>query len=184
MKKILVVVDMQNDFVGGALGSAQACAIVPAVAEKISCFDGERIYATFDTHFENYSDTLEGKKLPVAHCIKGTRGQGLHEKIEAALKEKNWRSIEKYTFGTFEIAEELKMDYPDEDFSFEVCGLCTDICVISNVLILRAAFPDAEITLDARCCAGVSKESHEAALTAMKCCQIDVIGEEEDVYHV
>lgn len=175
MIKILVVVDMQNDFVDGALGTAEAVKIVPEVAEKIRKFDGNEIFVTYDTHYENYSDTLEGKKLPVPHCIEGTKGHELNDSIKTALKGKNHIDIIKKTFGTFEIVETLKKRYPNEKIEAEIIGLCTDICVISNALILRAGYPDSLISVDAHCCAGVTPETHSAALATMKCCQIDVI---------
>ena len=171
MRNILVAVDLQNDFVDGALGTPEAQAIVENAAKKITSFEGE-IFVTYDTHFDSYMNTLEGKKLPVPHCIKGTKGHELNPVIAAALNGKNFTSVEKYTFGSFEIAEALE---GETELSFTLIGLCTDICVISNALILRAAFPDAVITVDASCCAGVSPATHEAALTTMKCCQIDVI---------
>ena len=171
MRNILVAVDLQNDFVDGVLGTPEAQAIVENAAKKISSFEGE-IFVTYDTHFDSYMNTLEGKKLPVPHCIKGTKGHELNPVIAAALNGKAFTSVEKSTFGSFEIAEALK---GETELSFTLIGLCTDICVISNALILRAAFPDAVITVDASCCAGVSPATHEAALTTMKCCQIDVI---------
>ena len=176
MKKILVVVDMQNDFVDGALGSKEAVAIVPNVAEKITDSDADEIFVTLDTHFENYPETLEGKKLPVAHCIDGTRGHELNAEIKKALLGKNYKEVKKTTFGSFDISKRLKESYPDEEFEFEFAGLCTDVCVVSNVIIMRAAFPDAKITVDSNCCAGITPETHKAALDTMKSCQIDVIG--------
>ena len=177
MKRILVVVDMQKDFVDGALGSKEAAAIVPNVAEKIRTFDGDGILVTYDTHYENYMDTMEGKKLPVPHCIKGTPGHRLTPAVENALEGKHPVSVEKKTFGSFDVPRILAETYPGEALDIEIVGLCTDICVVSNALILRAAYPNAKITVDARCCAGVSPATHHAALATMSCCQIDVIGE-------
>ena len=174
MKKILVVVDIQKDFVDGALGTAEACAIVDNAVKKIQNFDG-KIFVTFDTHFENYIDTAEGKKLPVPHCIKGTDGWKLNDKISAALFGKGCTAVEKLTFGSVELPKLIKEDAGDEDFSVELIGLCTDICVVSNALILKANFPEKEITVDSSCCAGVTPASHDAALTTMKMCQINVI---------
>ena len=174
MKKILVVVDMQNDFVDGALGSKEAAAIVPAAAKKISEFDGD-IFVTFDTHFENYMDTAEGKKLPVPHCIKGTDGWELNGEIMKALIGKKFMPVEKNTFGSVELPALIKEKVGDEEFSAEIIGLCTDICVVSNALIIKANFPEAPITVDAACCAGVTPEKHEAALETMRSCQIDVV---------
>ena len=174
MKKALIVVDMQKDFVDGALGSPAAAAIVPAVAEKIREFDGDTILVTLDTHDTNYPQTLEGQKLPISHCIKGTPGHALNQDVQMALDGKTYILVEKHTFGSFDVPKILTEKYPGETLELELLGLCTDICVISNALILRAAFPDAKITVAARCCAGVTEETHRAALAAMKCCQIDV----------
>lgn len=175
MKKILVIVDMQNDFIDGALGTKEALAAVPRVSKKIKSFDGDEIFVTLDTHYGNYADTLEGKKLPVPHCIEGSHGHRLNPVIKQALEGKDYTEIIKNTFGTFEIAEKLKRKYPGEEIEAEFMGLCTDICVISNALILRASYPDAKITVDASCCAGVTPETHRAALETMKSCQIDII---------
>ena len=172
MKRFLVVVDMQNDFVDGALGSAEACAIVPAAAEKIRGFEGQ-IFATFDTHFENYAETAEGRKLPVPHCIKGSSGWQLNADIAAALDEKGFTAVEKYTFGSVGLPGLIKEAAGDEEFSIELIGLCTDICVVSNALLLKASFPEAEIKVDGSCCAGVTPEKHEAALETMRSCQIE-----------
>ena len=172
--KLLVVVDMQNDFVDGALGSAEAEAIVPAVAEKISGFDGD-IFVTYDTHYENYLDTAEGRKLPVPHCIKGTEGWKLNESVMNALKGKKYVSLEKNAFGSFELPQLIDKAVCGEEFSVEVIGLCTDICVVSNALIIKAYFPEAPLQVDSSCCAGVTPERHSAALETMRSCQIDVI---------
>lgn len=174
MKKYLVVVDMQKDFVDGALGTKEACAIVPAAVEKIKGFDSE-IFATFDTHFDNYMETAEGKKLPVPHCIKGTDGWRLDKYIAAALAEKSFTQVEKYTFGSVKLPEMIKKAAGGDEFTVELIGLCTDICVISNALLLKASFPEAPIAVDARCCAGVTPEKHNAAIEIMKSCQIDII---------
>mgnify|MGYP003291713154 CR=1 FL=1 len=173
MKNFLVVVDMQKDFVDGALGTPEAQAIVDNVCRKILSFDGE-IILTFDTHGENYLETAEGRKLPVKHCVKGTDGFELDENIKAALKGRDYTSVEKPTFGSVLLPEVIKEKAQGEDFSVELVGLCTDICVVSNALLLKANFPEAEIAVDSECCAGVSPESHNAALLTMKCCQIDV----------
>lgn len=177
MKKILVVIDMQNDFVDGALGTKEAVLIVPNVAKKIREFDGDEIFVTYDTHYDNYMDTLEGKKLPVPHCIEGTPGHELFPAVLEALSGRDYRSLNKKTFGTFDIIKALSEKYPAEELSFEIIGLCTDICVVSNALIIRAEYPNASVTVDASCCAGVTPETHQAALTTMKMCQIDVINE-------
>lgn len=175
MKKILVVVDMQKDFVDGALGSKEAAAIVPAVYDIIRSFDGDDIFVTYDTHYSNYSETLEGQKLPVPHCIEGTPGHELDEHVRFALEGKEYTEIIKKTFGTFEIGEILRNRYPGEEIEAEFVGLCTDICVVSNILILRAFYPNSIIKVHAGACAGVSPETHQAALATMRCCQIDVI---------
>ena len=174
MKKILIVVDMQKDFVDGALGSREAVAIVPAVAKKISEFDGD-IFVTYDTHFGNYMDTAEGKKLPVPHCIKGTDGWELNAEVMKALAAKKFTPVEKKTFGSVDLPVLIKETVADEAFTVEIIGLCTDICVVSNTLIIKANFPEAPITVDAACCAGVTPEKHEAALETMRSCQIDVV---------
>ncbi len=173
MKEFLVVVDMQNDFVDGALGSAEAAAIVPAVAEKIKAFCGD-IFVTCDTHFENYMQTAEGRKLPVPHCIKGTYGWALNADVAAALAGKKYTPVEKLTFGSTALPHLIRAAAGPEDFSVELVGLCTDICVVSNALLLKAAFPEAPIAVDAACCAGVTPEKHAAALETMRSCQIDV----------
>jgi len=174
MKKFLIVVDMQKDFVDGALGSKEACAIVPAAVKKIKDFDGE-IFATFDTHFEDYMDTAEGKKLPVPHCIKGTDGWKLDKDIAAALEGRGYTPVEKNTFGSVKLPKLIKKAAGDEEFGIEVIGLCTDICVVSNVLMLKANYPEAAIAVDEKCCAGVTPEKHNAALETMRSCQIDII---------
>ncbi len=173
MKKFLVVVDMQKDFVDGALGTKEAQAIIPAVVKKIKEFDGD-IFATLDTHGEDYMDTPEGRKLPVPHCIKGTDGWKLDAKVEEALAGKKYTAVEKPTFGSVELPDMIREAAGDEELSIEVIGLCTDICVVSNVLLLKAAFYESPISVDSACCAGVTPEKHEAALETMRSCQIDV----------
>ncbi len=173
MKKFLVVVDMQKDFVDGALGTKEAQAIIPAVVKKIKEFDGD-IFATLDTHGEDYMDTPEGRKLPVPHCIKGTDGWKLDAKVEEALAGKKYTAVEKPTFGSVELPDMIREAAGDEELSVEVIGLCTDICVVSNVLLLKAAFYESPISVDSACCAGVTPEKHEAALETMRSCQIDV----------
>ncbi|MCR5781155.1 MAG: cysteine hydrolase [Clostridia bacterium] len=173
MKKILVVVDMQKDFVDGALGSEEAAAIVPAVVKKISGFDGG-IFVTYDTHYGNYMDTAEGKKLPVPHCIKGTDGWELNGDVAQALASKQYTAVEKNTFGSVDLPALIRDAVGDEEFTVEIIGLCTDICVVSNALIIRAFFPEAPVAVEAACCAGVTPEKHEAALETMRSCQIEV----------
>ena len=174
MKKILVVVDMQNDFIDGALGTAEAVAIVDAAAEKIKNFNGD-VFVTYDTHFDNYMDTQEGKKLPVPHCIKGTKGWELNSKIAAALKDKIYTPVEKLTFGSVDLPSLVKETIGDDSAEITLIGLCTDICVVSNALLLKANLLDAEIFVDSACCAGVTPATHNAALDTMRCCQINII---------
>ena len=174
MKKILVVVDMQNDFVDGALGTKEAVAIVDNVVRKINSFTGD-IFVTLDTHYENYMQTSEGKNLPVPHCIKGSDGWKLNPKVYAALENKAYRVVEKNTFGSLELAQIIAEKSEDKELEIELVGLCTDICVVSNALILKAAFPEAEISVCGDCCAGVSEESHKAALGTMSMCQIKIV---------
>lgn len=167
--KTLIVVDMQKDFIDGALGTAEAVEIVPRVIEKIKKYEDEGglIIFTRDTHAEEYLDTREGRFLPVKHCIRGTEG---HE-IPPEILRGHDLIIDKPTFGSVALVEYLK----GVDFSeIELIGLCTDICVVSNALLVKANFPEAEISVDSACCAGVTPESHTAALTTMKMCQITV----------
>ena len=174
MKNFLVVVDMQKDFVDGSLGTIEAQGIVRNVCEKIKGFEGE-IICTFDTHNENYLDTAEGKKLPVKHCIKGTEGFELDEDVKSALAGKDYTIVEKPTFGSVKLPEIIREKAQGEDFTVELIGLCTDICVVSNALLIKANFPEVEIYVDSACCAGVTVESHNAALETMRSCQINVI---------
>lgn len=165
MKKTLIVVDMQNDFIDGALGTKEAVAIVPNVKKKIQEYvvNGAEIIYTRDTHTEDYMNTNEGKNLPVPHCIKGTQGW----EIADGLYVENCKIVDKPTFGYIGWA-----DYQFEEV--ELIGLCTDICVVSNALMIKALFPEINVSVDASCCAGVTPQSHEAALTTMKMCQIKV----------
>ena len=174
MKKVLIVIDMQNDFVTGALGSAEAQAIVPNVADKIrNMGNKDIIILTRDTHYANYMDSLEGKYLPIEHCIIGTEGWQIIPEL-GELKANG--VINKDTFGYYEWPDIFE-DEGMENIEFELCGLCTDICVVSNALALRMFYPNAKITVDASCCAGVTPEKHKAALEVMKSCQIEVINE-------
>nr|WP_308000079.1 isochorismatase family cysteine hydrolase [uncultured Merdimonas sp.] len=175
--KILVVVDMQNDFIDGALGTREAVTIVPKVVEKIKSFEG-RILFTRDTHEADYLGTQEGKNLPVEHCIRGTKGWELAPEIEKLRTEE---PIDKPSFGSISLGTLLKAQ--DEDLkkqgepgieSITLIGLCTDICVISNAMILKAYLPEVPVIVDADCCAGVTPESHKNALEAMKVCQIKI----------
>ena len=166
--KYLIVVDMQNDFTTGSLGSAHAAAIIPNVVEKVKAFPGNVIF-TRDTHGDDYMQTQEGKKLPVVHCIKGSDGWQICDELKPYVD----HVVDKVTFGSVTLPHILsKQGAPIEEI--ELCGLCTDICVISNAMILKAAFPEVKITVDARCCAGVTLESHNTALNAMKAVQIEI----------
>ena len=172
MQNILIVVDMQNDFIDGALGTKEALEIVPRVVEKVKAFPGKILF-TRDTHEENYLDTQEGQKLPVPHCIKGTSGWEICPELEALRKE---NAVDKPTFGSVELGEKLRKMQEEEPIGcITLVGLCTDICVISNAMLVKAFLPEIRICVDASCCAGVTPESHETALRAMKMCHIDVI---------
>ena len=169
-KNILVVVDMQNDFIDGALGTKEAKMIVDNVESKIKGFDGEIIF-TRDTHYDNYMDTQEGSNLPVPHCIKGTKGWEIHHKLEA-LRTDDMKVFDKETFASVELGEYLK----DKDIeNITLIGLCTDICVISNALLIKGFLPEVKINVDEKCCSGVSVESHKNAIEAMKMCQINIL---------
>lgn len=174
MQKLLIVVDMQNDFIDGALGTKEAVAIVPNVKAKIENFEGTVLF-TRDTHFEDYMETQEGNNLPVPHCIKGTKGWEIRPELEAL---RTTEAIDKVTFGSSELPEklaELNAENPIESITF--VGLCTDICVISNVMVTKAFLPEVPVIVDAACCAGVSPETHKNALEAMKVCQVKVENE-------
>ena len=175
MQEILVVVDMQNDFVTGPLGTPEARTILPKVAEKVKNFPG-RVLFTRDTHEENYLESREGKVLPVPHCIRGTRGWEICPELETLRKEE---PVDKPTFGSTGLGEVLRAadQYGEKIGKITLVGVCTDICVISNALLLRAFLPEAEIAVDAACCAGVTPESHQTAFRAMKACQIAIENE-------
>ena len=175
-KNYLIVVDMQNDFVSGSLGTKEAQEIVPAVVDKVKNFEGDIVF-TMDTHSENYLDTQEGKLLPVKHCIKGTIGHNLIEELDKIAKINNYQIYEKPAFGSVALAENLKKQNEKEQIqSIEIIGLCTDICVISNALLIKAYLPEVTIMTDAALCAGVTPEKHKAALEVMGSCQIIVNG--------
>lgn len=174
MQEYLIVVDMQKDFIDGALGTAEAVAIVPRVAEKIRTFPGKVLF-TRDTHEEDYLSTQEGRLLPVPHCIRGTEGWQLDKALQPLCTA---APIDKPVFGSVELGERLRKAHQEEPISrITLIGLCTDICVISNAMICRAFLPEAEIVVDAACCAGVTPESHATALAAMKVCQVKVENE-------
>lgn len=168
--KYLIVIDMQNDFIDGALGTEEAARIVPAVIEKIKGFNGP-VLATRDTHGGDYLETKEGKALPVPHCIRDTQGWALHRDIAPLL---STTPFDKTAFGSWELCEYMRSlrQTPEE---IVLVGLCTDICVISNALMLKAALPDTTVTVDSACCAGVTPQSHQNALEAMRACQVNVV---------
>lgn len=171
MENLLLVIDMQNDFINGALGTKEAEKILPKVIDKIKNFKGKIIY-TRDTHGNDYLSTQEGKNLPVEHCIEGTEGWQLNEKIQQLAEKSVSIIINKPSFGSLELAKiikDLKVS------SIEMVGLCTDICVISNAMIIKAALPEVNISVDSSCCAGVTPESHDNALKSMQMCQIKIL---------
>lgn len=165
--KYLIVVDMQVDFIDGSLGSPQARAIVPKVVELVNRFDGQVIF-TRDTHGPNYLKTQEGRKLPVEHCIHGTPGWQICRELQPFAKD----VVDKLSFGSIALPRLLAQNGTPEEIT--LCGLCTDICVISNAMILKSAFPETPVSIEASCCAGVTPESHETALNAMRAVQIEV----------
>jgi nicotinamidase-related amidase len=181
MKKVLVVIDMQNDFIDAALGTKEAQAIVEKVVAKIKSYPAADVYATLDTHGADYLTTSEGKYLPVEHCIKGTDGWKLNQSIEEALTDS--LKFEKPTFGLDPLADDIFIRYKDlpiigptgKGLEIEFVGLCTDVCVVTNALLFKTKLPEAKITVDPSCCAGVSPESHEAALLTMKMCQVEML---------
>lgn len=173
---VLVVVDMQKDFIDGSLGTKEAVSIVRGVVEKIRRFDG-RVIATRDTHGEDYLETAEGRNLPVVHCVRDTPGWQLQKEVEEALREKaDCRIIDKPTFGSVELGEYVRRLNEEEPVDkMTLVGLCTDICVISNALLLKAYLPEVPIEVDISCCAGVTPKSHDQAAEAMKMCQIEIV---------
>ena len=173
MKKVLVVVDMQNDFLNGALGSPEAEKIIPNVKDLIKDFKGEVIF-TRDTHGEDYLNTREGRHLPVPHCTRGSRGWQITDELETLGR----RIFDKPTFGSVHLAKYLAEMHERAGLeSVTLVGVCTDICVISNAMLIKAYLPELDVIVDASCCAGVSRESHENALSAMRACQIEIINE-------
>ena len=170
MRKILIVVDMQNDFIDGSLGSPEALGIVENVKTKICEYDKQDIFVTMDTHDSNYLNTQEGRNLPVEHCIKGTEGWKIRADIAELLE--GAAVFEKPTFGSIQLARSISEIAARQEIEIEMIGLCTDICVVSNALLLKAMMPEVQITVDPACCAGVTPESHEAALKTMQMCQI------------
>lgn len=172
MRKILIVIDMQNDFIDGALGTKEACGIVDNVIAKAESYAKDNIVATMDTHGDNYSETQEGRNLPVPHCIKGTDGWKINEKLSPHLA--GVRVYEKPGFGSPALVEHIKELAAKEEIEIEMVGLCTDICVVTNALMIKGALPEVPICVDAACCAGVTPESHEHALFTMASCQIQI----------
>ena len=177
MKKCLIVIDMQNDFITGALGTQEAERIVKGVCARIrsAAEAGEEVLVTMDTHTDGYLETQEGKNLPVPHCVKGTEGWELCPQVRSSLPEYAVR-FEKPSFGSRELFEYVQRREYDR---IEFCGLCTDICVISNAMGIKAFLPEAEILVNASCCAGVTPESHQCALRSMQACQIHIIHTDE-----
>jgi nicotinamidase-related amidase len=173
MRKILIVVDMQNDFIDGALGTPEALAIVDNVKARIREYDPEDVFVTMDTHAPEYLSTQEGRFLPVEHCIRGTDGWKIRSDIAELLT--GAHVYEKPTFGSVALAKDIAEIASNEELEIEVLGLCTDICVVSNALLLKANMPEVLISVDPSCCAGVTPESHEAALKTMQMCQIRIM---------
>lgn len=174
MKKILIVIDMQNDFIDGALGTPEAVAIVENVKAKIRSYPKENVFATRDTHTEQYMETQEGRNLPVLHCIRGTDGWQIRPDIAELIYPDH--IIDKPTFGSTELANLMRILAHREEggIEIEIIGLCTDICVVSNALCIKAMIPETPISCDASCCAGVTPAKHEAALETMRSCQVRV----------
>ena len=172
MRKILIVVDMQNDFIDAALGTKEAVAIVDAVKEKIRSYPAADVIATMDTHGADYMNTQEGRNLPVPHCIRGTDGWQIRPDVAELLS--GAKIYEKPNFGNIRLMEDMKALSLKEEIELELIGLCTDICVIFNAFLLKAAMPEVKISVDASCCAGVTPEKHLAALETMRSCQIQV----------
>ena len=173
MRKILLVIDMQNDFIDGALGTKEAQGIVDRVAEEIGKYPKADVFATRDTHETNYLDTQEGKNLPVVHCVRDTPGWELAPKIAAALG--NAQVLDKPSFGSVELARLMARLALEEELDITLVGLCTDICVVSNALLLKAFLPETPVSVIADCCAGVTPESHAAALKTMAMCQVKIV---------
>ena len=173
MRKLLIVVDMQKDFIDGSLGTAEAQAIVEPLVELVKQYEPEGIIATRDTHPEHYLETQEGHNLPVVHCVKDTEGWQLDPRVQAAIGEA--KIIDKPTFGSWELAEEVAALAQQEELEITLCGLCTDICVVSNALLLKARLPETRVRVAAACCAGVTPASHAAALETMKMCQVELV---------
>ena len=175
MNRFLVVVDMQNDFIDGSLGTAEARGILPSVIETVKSFCGKVVF-TRDTHRANYLESREGKALPVEHCIEGTDGWQIQSELEALRVNIGAPVINKPTFGSVELAEYLASENEKEPIEeIILVGLCTDICVISNAMVIRALLPEVKISVIESACAGVTPESHNRALDSMRTCQIEIL---------
>ena len=174
-KKVLFVIDMQVDFVTGALANSEAQKIVGRIAEKIKAYQdaGHYVFFTRDTHGENYMDSQEGRLLPVEHCIEGSEGWQIVEGLRAFATKEN--ILDKPSFGSLELPKWVYKKTDGDFDEMEFCGVCTDICVISNAMIMKAAFPEITLTVDSSCCAGVTTESHQTALDAMAACQMNIL---------
>ena len=180
-KKKLIIIDVQNDFITGSLGTEEARRMLPRLLEKVSRFSGE-ILLTQDSHSDNYPDTQEGKLLPVSHCIIGTEGWEFHRDLEKLRAERNAKVYRKPCFGSVSLVDDLKDAYEKELLdSVELVGICTDICVVSNALMIKSALPELPVYVDASCCAGVTPEKHKAALEVMESCQVIVTGKDIDL---
>lgn len=171
--KLMVVVDMQNDFVTGCLGSNEAKEIVGKMVDTLNNYDGDIVF-TRDTHFSDYMETMEGKKLPVIHCLKDSEGWQIIPELKEFSERENVKIFDKLTFGSTELADYIK-ENEDKYDEIKLVGVCTDICVISNAMLIKANVPNKKIIVDSSLCAGVSKQSHDNALKAMQVCHIDVI---------
>ena len=172
MRKILIVIDMQNDFIDGSLGTREAEAIVKGVTDKIKEYKKEDVFATMDTHKDSYLESQEGKNLPVPHCIENTVGWELHPDIAKLIKEEN--IFKKPSFGSVDLANKMLELSKAEDIEIELVGLCTDICVVSNALLIKAFLPEVKISVDPNCCAGVTVEKHNAAIETLRSCQVEI----------
>ena len=178
MRKVLIVIDMQNDFIDAALGTKEAAAIVDAVKDKIRSYPSENIIATMDTHYDNYMETQEGKNLPVPHCIRYTSGWGFDNSVAPHEED---IIIQKSTFGYDDWADWGWLKDMDEIW---IAGFCTDICVVANFMILKACFPEVPIVVIADACAGVTQDKHDAAITTMESCQARIIDWEDIAYEI
>ncbi len=172
MRRVLIVIDMQNDFIDGSLGTKEAESIVEGVIEKILKYPKEDVFATMDTHKESYLNSQEGKNLPVPHCIENTVGWELHPDIAKIIKSEN--IFKKPSFGSVDLANKMLELSKAEDIEIELVGLCTDICVVSNALLIKAFLPEVKISVDSNCCAGVSVEKHNAAIETLRSCQVEI----------